>query len=109
MLDPKINQHRTKKLNYCGHSLLEALIALLVFSVLATAAVKLSYSSLKQSNYYLARYWEEEGSQNWQPKDLRLGKCTIRGAASISEKVVKCVKKGGPPETAQIYLRIEQQ
>lgn len=104
----QVDQDGVKSVDNCGQALLEVLIALLIFSVLATAAMKVSFSSLRHSNYYLSRYWKGEASQNWQPKDLRIGRCTISGAAGLSEKVIKCVKKGGPAETAQIYLRLEQ-
>lgn len=91
-----------------GFTLLESLLALLFFSILATTLIDLQYRSIHQINKSRAYFLQDERLQKWGEKDLTMSACTVSPDPQSAEATIICSKNGGGDGKNMLYFTVNR-
>jgi Tfp pilus assembly protein PilV len=91
-----------------GFTLLESLLALLFFSILATTLIDLQHKSIHQINKSRAYFLQDERLQKWREKDLIMSACTISPDPQSAEATIICSKNGRGDRKNMLYFIVNR-
>lgn len=90
-----------------GIALFEALLGLLLFSILGTAALSLSQKSFKQITKNRSLFLKEDRLTAWKEDQLSVATCSIMPEKALPERKVKCNRAGQKTGLTSAYFIID--